>query len=196
MYNSFLGLTILNSLSMHSKIATIISSSSLGGGLSSGCVHGWMIPFMSRYRLSNSIPLGFGSEESVYTSWPSTSTGWKPKCFVNKYIVEYIFALFSLESVKVLGNIMELYVFDMACLTKPNHKQIRQSIKIQINFLFPSRFPVRALESDLNFWYLNLYTFHRIYHTLMRAGQKDWNNVWNFIKSYKNLWICNITVKL
>lgn len=28
--------------------------------LSSGCVHGWMMPFMSRYRLSNSTSLGFG----------------------------------------------------------------------------------------------------------------------------------------
>lgn len=28
--------------------------------LSSGCVHGWMMPFMSKYRLSNSTSLGFG----------------------------------------------------------------------------------------------------------------------------------------
>ena len=38
----------------------IIAASSGGASLSSGWQHGWMIPFISRYRLSNSVLLGFG----------------------------------------------------------------------------------------------------------------------------------------
>lgn len=73
-YNTFLGRTILKRRSMHSKMATIISSSFFGAGLSSGCVHGWIIPFMSRYKLSNSTPFGFGSVASSGSQLPSASS--------------------------------------------------------------------------------------------------------------------------
>ena len=69
-------LTIPKRRSMHSKMATIISSSSLGAGLSSGCVHGWMIPFMSRYKLSNSTWFGFGFVASTGGRTPFSSGGY------------------------------------------------------------------------------------------------------------------------
>lgn len=79
---------------MHSNIATIISSSFLGAGLSSGWVHGCIIPtlilfkieiirireekfqltiipFISKYKLSNSTLFGFGSDASSGTHFPS-----------------------------------------------------------------------------------------------------------------------------
>ena len=73
--NNFLGRTILTTRSVYLKIAIIISSSSLGGGLSSGCEQGCTIPFMSRYRLSNSSLLGFGPLVSTGISIPSISRG-------------------------------------------------------------------------------------------------------------------------
>lgn len=45
--------------------------------LSSGWQHGWMMPFISRYRLSNSISFGFGCEESTGILTPFISLGWK-----------------------------------------------------------------------------------------------------------------------
>lgn len=88
---------MLKILSIYSKIATIISSSFLGAGLkhrifhltremlwiipiyrwykklpylSSGCVQGWIIPFMSKYRLSNSTSLGLGLLVSIEALTP------------------------------------------------------------------------------------------------------------------------------
>lgn len=48
--------------------------------LSSGCVHGWMMPFMSRYRLSNSTSLGLGRVVStgIRTPLHSRPCGNKP----------------------------------------------------------------------------------------------------------------------
>ena len=54
--------------SMYAKMAANISSSLAGGGLPSGRAHGWMIPFMSRYRQSNSIPFGLGADASTVPS--------------------------------------------------------------------------------------------------------------------------------
>ncbi len=48
--------------------------------LSSGCVHGWMMPFISKYRLSNSIPFGLGFDTSTGKFLPSWS------CLGCKYI--------------------------------------------------------------------------------------------------------------
>ncbi|KAF2840077.1 hypothetical protein M501DRAFT_971962 [Patellaria atrata CBS 101060] len=73
--NNFLGRTILTTLSVYLKISIIISSSLAGAGRSSGCAHGWTMPFMSRYRLSNSSPLGFRSRVSIGIFTPSTSSG-------------------------------------------------------------------------------------------------------------------------
>lgn len=42
--------------------------------LFSGWQHGWMIPFMSRYRLSNSTSFGLAVVVSIGTLFPSTST--------------------------------------------------------------------------------------------------------------------------
>lgn len=55
MYSNFLGRTIEKSRSMYSKIKMNISSSVLGAGRSSGCVQGCIMPFMSKYKLSNSL---------------------------------------------------------------------------------------------------------------------------------------------
>jgi len=43
--------------------------------LSSGCVQGCIIPFISRYKLSNSIPFGFGSAEFTGTHIPFVVVG-------------------------------------------------------------------------------------------------------------------------
>ncbi|KAI7372099.1 hypothetical protein KC354_g145 [Hortaea werneckii] len=51
--------------SVYSKMAIIISSSLAGGGRSSGCEQGWTIPFISKYRLSISSPLGLGFRPST-----------------------------------------------------------------------------------------------------------------------------------
>lgn len=70
--SSLRGLTMLTTRSVYLKISTIISSSSFGGGLSSGWEQGWTIPFMSRYRLSNSSPLGLGRVVSTGMTLPSS----------------------------------------------------------------------------------------------------------------------------
>mmetsp|Transcript_5445 Transcript_5445/g.11285 ORF Transcript_5445/g.11285 Transcript_5445/m.11285 type:complete len:203 (+) Transcript_5445:1-609(+) len=59
------GRTTEKTRSMYAKIAANISSSEAGGGLPSGWAHGWMMPFMSRYSASNSIPFGLGCEQSA-----------------------------------------------------------------------------------------------------------------------------------
>lgn len=50
------------------------SSSVLGASRPSGWTHGWMMPFMSRYRLSNSIPFGLGAMRSTRPCEASHST--------------------------------------------------------------------------------------------------------------------------
>ena len=45
--------------------------------LFSGCVQGCIIPFISRYKLSNSISLGFGWLASTGTVTPSITLPWK-----------------------------------------------------------------------------------------------------------------------
>lgn len=47
--------------------------------LSSGCVQGCIIPFISRYKLSNSTPFGFGSAEFTGMHTPSADTDYKYK---------------------------------------------------------------------------------------------------------------------
>jgi hypothetical protein len=42
-----------------------------------------MMPFISRYRLSNSTPLGFGLVASTGVFTPFTSFGWKLKKDLN-----------------------------------------------------------------------------------------------------------------
>lgn len=69
------GRTILTTLSVYLNTSNIISSSVAGGGLSSGCEHGWTMPFMSRYKLSNSSPFGFFPRMSRGMSCPSISCG-------------------------------------------------------------------------------------------------------------------------
>ena len=49
----------------------------LGAGLSSGWVHGWMIPFMSKYKLSNSTWFGLGFVMSVGCLTPLHSWDWR-----------------------------------------------------------------------------------------------------------------------
>ena len=51
----------------------------LGAGLSSGWVHGWMIPFMSKYKLSNSTWFGLGFVMSVGCLTPLHSWDWSKK---------------------------------------------------------------------------------------------------------------------
>ena len=48
----------------------------LGAGLSSGWVHGWMIPFMSKYKLSNSTWFGLGFVMSTGCLTPLHSWDW------------------------------------------------------------------------------------------------------------------------
>ena len=48
----------------------------LGAGLSSGWVHGWIIPFMSKYKLSNSTWFGLGFVMSVGCLTPLHSWDW------------------------------------------------------------------------------------------------------------------------
>jgi hypothetical protein len=55
-----------------------------------------MMPFISRYKLSNSTLLGFGSAELAYMVTPSTSTG----CKID--IKKIIIRLFTKKSEKVL----------------------------------------------------------------------------------------------
>ncbi len=58
------GRTMLTTRSVYANTSTIISSSVSGAGLPSGCVHGCTIPFISRYKQSNSSPFGLGVEVS------------------------------------------------------------------------------------------------------------------------------------
>ncbi|KAI6844740.1 hypothetical protein KC342_g88 [Hortaea werneckii] len=63
--SSLRGRTMFTTRSVYSKMAIIISSSLAGGGRSSGCEQGWTIPFISKYRLSISSPLGLGFRPST-----------------------------------------------------------------------------------------------------------------------------------
>jgi len=62
--------------------------------LFSGCVQGCIIPFMSKYKLSNSTPFGFGNDESIGICSPSTSVDYK-KPNVNQNQITYIIVSYN-----------------------------------------------------------------------------------------------------
>src|SRR5579859_6248131 len=106
MNSSFLGLTILITRSVYLKISNIISSSSLGGGLSSGCEQGWTIPLKSKYKLSNSTLLGLGKVVSTGTLTPFISLG------DSSMTRETILGYFLLSQRKAAGTLrLKLYTF-------------------------------------------------------------------------------------
>ena len=72
--SSFRGRIMSITRSVYLNTSTIISSSVSGAGFPSGCVHGCTIPFMSRYRQSNSSPLGFGRVLSIGSSTSTPSS--------------------------------------------------------------------------------------------------------------------------
>ena len=62
--------------------------------LSSGCVQGWIIPFMSKYKLSNSTPLGFGAVVSTGISSPLSIVLFYE--ITNPTVTDYILQLYTM----------------------------------------------------------------------------------------------------
>ena len=66
------GRTAAKTRSRYAKMARYMSSSVSGGGRSSGWDAGWMMPFMSKKRLSYSMPLGLALDVSTGICVPSS----------------------------------------------------------------------------------------------------------------------------
>ena len=84
------GRTARNSRSTYRHTFSYISTSLAGCGPCSGWEHGWMMPFMSMYRLSHSRPDGLGRVESNGTRIdPDSDARWTRSSSTSLTILGY-----------------------------------------------------------------------------------------------------------
>lgn len=81
---------VLHSSVLHIYYCTIIITRLYCTYLFSGWQHGCIMPFMSKYKLSNSTPFGFGWLESIGITCPLTSCAYmNVKIMVHIEVVAY-----------------------------------------------------------------------------------------------------------